>query len=174
MKISALEEYGLRCMLQLARAKDGKSLTINEIAEEEGLTVANARKLMMVLREAGLVESVRGRLGGYTLKGNPSQITLGQIIDALGGRMFDEEFCGRFTGDVNLCVNSGACSVRSLWGVLDSVVSGVLHRLRLSDLIGEEREVGVSIRDHLVATMDDLLAASDRAPRPHALPVIEA
>lgn len=161
-------------MLQLARAKDGKSLTINEIAEEEGLTVANARKLMMTLREAELVESVRGRLGGYVLKGDPKEITLGRIIDALGGRMFDDEFCGRFTGDVNLCVNSGACSVRSLWGVLDSVVSGVLHRIRLSDLIGEEQSVGVSIRDHLVATMDELLATNEHARQPHSLPVIEA
>jgi len=61
MKISALEEYGLRCMMQLARCAPGKSITIGEIAGREGLSVANVRKLMMILREARLVQSVRGR-----------------------------------------------------------------------------------------------------------------
>ena len=175
MKISALEEYGLRCMLRLARdAGDGNSLTINEIAEKEGLTVANARKLLMLLREADLVTSVRGRSGGYVLNGDAAEITLGRIVESLGGRMYDEAFCDRFTGDVTLCVNSGACSVRSLWGVLDGLVSGVLNRISLADLVGDERKVGVSLRDHLVATIDDIIARSQKAaPHRHALPVIE-
>jgi Rrf2 family iron-sulfur cluster assembly transcriptional regulator len=157
MKISALEEYGLRCLLRLSQCDDDNSLTINEISEQEGLSVPNVRKLMMLLREAGLVRSVRGRLGGYRLKGDPSEITLGHIVESLGGRMFDSEFCGRFSGDVSLCINSNACSVRSLWGVLDGLISGVLHRIRLSDLIGDEKKVTLSLRDHLEATIDQLL-----------------
>jgi Rrf2 family protein len=157
MKISALEEYGLRCLLRLSQCDGDNSLTINEISEQEGLSVPNVRKLMMLLREAGLVRSVRGRLGGYRLKGDPSEITLGQIVESLGGRMFDSEFCGRFSGDVSLCINSRACSVRSLWGVLDGLISGVLHRIRLSDLIGDEKKVSLSLRDHLEATIDQLL-----------------
>ena len=112
---------------------------------------------MMILREAGLVQSVRGRLGGYRLKGDPSEISLGHIIEALGGRMFDSEFCGRFAGDVSLCLNSNACSVRSLWGVLDGLISGVLHRIRLSDLIGDEKRVALSLRHHLEAMIEELL-----------------
>jgi Rrf2 family protein len=144
-------------MLRLGQGSNGNSLTINEIAEKEGLSIANVRKLMMLLREAGLVRSVRGRLGGYALKGDPSEITLGHIIESLGGRMYNSEFCDRFTGDVTLCVNSNACSVRSLWGVLDGLVSGVLNRVRLSDLIGDENRVSVSLRNHLEATIDQLL-----------------
>ena len=56
MKISAHEEYGLRCLVQLARAEvDAESLTLNQIADREGLSVANAGKLMWVLVKAGLV-----------------------------------------------------------------------------------------------------------------------
>jgi Rrf2 family protein len=174
MKISALEEYGLRCMLRLGQCENGNSLTINEISEQEGLTVPNVRKLMMVLREAGLVRSVRGRLGGYRLKVDPSDITLGHIIESLGGRMFDSEFCGRFSGEVNLCINSSECSVRSLWGVLDGLISGVLHRIRLSDMIGDEKRVSLSLRDHLEATIDQLLGEDENArPVRHAGGVIE-
>ncbi len=66
MKISAHEEYGLRCLVQLARAEvDGESLTLNQIADREGLSVANAGKLMWILVKAGLVQSQRGANGGY-------------------------------------------------------------------------------------------------------------
>lgn len=161
-------------MLRLGQCDNGESLTINEISEREGLSVPNVRKLMMILREAGLVRSVRGRLGGYTLNEDASKITLGHIIESLGGRMFDSEFCGRFSGDVTLCINSNACSVRSLWGVLDGLVSGVLHRIRLSDLVGDEKTVSLSLRDHLEATIDQLLGAdSTNITGQHAGGVIE-
>src|SRR3990172_5464602 len=110
MKVSALEEYGLRCMLRLGRVGEGESLTNHEIAEQEGLSVANVRKLMIILREAGLVQSVRGRSGGYALSEPATNITLGRIMESLAGRMYDPEFCGKHSGEVTICVNSGACS----------------------------------------------------------------
>ena len=82
MKISALEEYGLRCLLRLGQNRNGNSLTINEIAVKERLSVANVRKLMMILRELDLVESVRGRSGGYALKGDPKEISVGRVLAA--------------------------------------------------------------------------------------------
>ncbi|HEX9751738.1 MAG TPA: Rrf2 family transcriptional regulator [candidate division Zixibacteria bacterium] len=164
MKISALEEYGLRCLLQLGRAQDKHSLTINEIAEAEGITVAHARKLLMVLREADLVESVRGRSGGYVLKGNPTEISVGRVLELLGGRMYDADFCGRHAGQVSICVNSGACSVRSLWGILDGLFGGVLHRIRLADLIDGEAQATVALHRHLKDTVEELLARNTRPP----------
>ena len=66
MKVSALEEYGIRCMVLLAR-QEGGSLTLPEISEAEGLSISYAGKLLNILKKAGLVKSVRGRLGGYAL-----------------------------------------------------------------------------------------------------------
>ena len=157
MKISALEEYGLRCLLRLSAVENGKSLTINEIARVEGISVAHARKLLMILRESNLVDSVRGRKGGYVLKGDPSEISVGHVMEILGGRMYNEDFCGRFTGKVSICVNSAACSVRSLWALLDGLVGGVLNRIRLSDLLDDEAQATLSIRNHVVETVDEIL-----------------
>src|SRR5262249_40415094 len=64
MKITAQEEYGLRCLLRLAKAAEGQSLTLPEVATAEGLSVPYAAKLLSVLRHAGLIESVRRRSGG--------------------------------------------------------------------------------------------------------------
>ena len=49
--------------------------------------------------------------------------------------------------------------MRSLWGVLDGLVSGVLHRIRLSDLIGTDGTVVLNLRHHLEATIDNLLGS---------------
>ena len=58
MKISAQEEYGLRCLLQLARAETmGESFTLTQLARLEGISTANAGKLMWILSKAGLVQS---------------------------------------------------------------------------------------------------------------------
>jgi len=89
MKITSQEEYGLRCLLQLARAEAGHSLTIPEIASQEGLSHPYVAKLLAVLRQAGLIESVRGRAGGYRLARMPVAVTLGTILKVLGEPLFD-------------------------------------------------------------------------------------
>ena len=58
MKISAQEEYGLRCLLQLAYLKEGESLTLAQMAEREGISVANAGKLPAV-RQAAVPHALR-------------------------------------------------------------------------------------------------------------------
>src|SRR5262245_39720263 len=88
MKISAQEEYGLRCLLRLAQSGDNASATLPEIAAAEGLSVAYAAKLLSVLRQAGLIESVRGRSGGYRLAQAPETIGLGSLLLTLGEPLF--------------------------------------------------------------------------------------
>ena len=94
MKITAQEEYGLRCLLRLAQEPAGSALTIPEIAAAEGLSSPYVAKLLAVMRQGGLLASVRGRSGGYRLAGTPADITLGAVMLVLGERLFDEPgFC---------------------------------------------------------------------------------
>ena len=147
MKVSAQEEYGLRCMLQLARRqRQGATdpLTLGEVARDEGLTVAYVAKLVRRLRRAGLVRSVLGRSGGYTLARDASSITLLEVLGALGGRLYSEDHCTRFTGERTICAHMGDCSVRSLWGVVEGLLDRVLGQTMLSDLVsGESRAMAV-------------------------------
>ena len=65
MKVTAQEEYGLRCMMQAATSEPDRPVSAAHIASHEGLSVPYVGKLLNLLREAGLVESLRGRSGGY-------------------------------------------------------------------------------------------------------------
>lgn len=137
MRFTAQEEYGLRCMLQLARHVPAPpaSMSITEVAENESLTPAYAGKLLRILRKAGLVEGTRGQKGGYHLARPAAEIMTGEVLVALGGKLYTPEFCSHHTGTGESCVHSTDCSIRSLWDGLDRLVHSVLDHCSLLDLL---------------------------------------
>ncbi len=139
MKISAQEEYGVRCLLQLGRRGDGASLTIPEISRAEGISSHYAAKLLRVLRKGGLIKSVRGQSGGYTLAKPLDQITVAEAMAVLGGRLYDPEFCDSHGGGGEMvCAHTTACSIRSLWHSLQRAVDQVLGKTTLADLLPKD------------------------------------
>jgi Rrf2 family protein len=146
MKLSANEEYGLRCLLRIGYEGPGGSLTLPEISQAEGVSEAYAAKIMRILRRGGFVKSARGKIGGYTLAHPAAQIVVGEVIDALGGRFFENDFCERHAGQMQTCTHSGVeCSVRSLWRSLQGAVDEVLRNTTLQDLMREEQKAPVLI-----------------------------
>jgi Rrf2 family iron-sulfur cluster assembly transcriptional regulator len=135
MKFSSQEEYGLRCLIRIAREGNEKGLTIPEIAHAEGLTMPNAAKLLRIMRMGGLLESSRGQTGGYSLSRPPEKILISDVLNVLGGRLYDKEFCSAHSGVIDICTNSIDCSLRSLWQTLQNAVDGVLTKITLKDLI---------------------------------------
>ncbi len=141
MKISAHEEYGLRCLVQLARAEvDAESLTLNQIADREGLSVANAGKLMWVLVKAGLVQSQRGANGGYTLARPASDIRLNEVIRILDEDTVDR-FCKTHAGVLDACIHTSDCGIRPVIVGLHEIVQNALSEITLAELIGSEENV---------------------------------
>ena len=155
MKLSAQEEYGLRCLLRLGAQGHGGSLTIPEISRTEGISPEYVAKLMRILRRGGLVISARGATGGYTLARPAAQITAGEALTVLGGRLFESDFCERHSGAESLCTHSIDCSIRSLWQALQAAVDNVLTNTTLSDLLCSEPE--------MVSLMTDLARTPHRA-----------
>jgi Rrf2 family protein len=155
MKISAQEEYGLRCLLRLSQAEE-QALTLPELAAAEGLSVAHVAKLMTVLRQAGLVDSVRGRAGGYRLAKAPAEIGLGSLLLSLGEPLFDEpSYCQRHAGQAEdgMCVHNGDCSLRALWQTLEQWMRGTLDQVTLADLVQNEGKITDLLRARLASTV---------------------
>jgi len=157
MKISAHEEYGLRCLVQLARAEAKKeSLTLNQIADGEGLSVANAGKLMWILVKAGLVQSHRGANGGYTLARPAAEIRLNEVI-----RVLDEDavdgFCKTHAGVMDVCVHTSDCGIRPVIVGLHEIVQNALSEITLAELIGSEEKVDARL--HQIQKMQSPLKA---------------
>ncbi|MBI4870634.1 MAG: Rrf2 family transcriptional regulator [Candidatus Riflebacteria bacterium] len=139
MRFTAQEEYGLRCLMQIARAPGG-FLTITEIARQEGLTTAYAAKLMRALRRAGLVNSIRGQKGGFVLTLPPGELTVGEVLARLDGRLYTKQFCTKYAGNDKVCTHTLDCSLRSVWGAIDFAVHRALGGITLESLLaGESR-----------------------------------
>ena len=135
MKLSSQEEYALRCLLRVATLSDPGYLTINEISEDEGLSVSYVAKLMRILRQRGFVRSVRGQVGGYALARPAEKIVVGEVLAALGGRLFDPRFCIKHSGLEGTCKKLRECSIRTLWRSVQILVDQVLSKVTLADLV---------------------------------------
>jgi len=141
MKLSAQEEYGLRCLLQLARAQTtAESLTLSQIAGQEGISSANAGKLMWILTKAGLVQSTRGTKGGYVLARPANEIRLNQVIRVLEGEPA-ESHCKSYAGVLDACIHTGDCGIRPVIVELHQIVDNALAEITLSQLLGTEANV---------------------------------
>jgi Rrf2 family protein len=145
VKLSTQEEYGLRCLLQLARQGDEASLTIAEMSQREGISSPNVAKILRILRRAGLVASTRGKAGGYTLARPAAQIPVGEVLAALGGRLFDSGFCERHSGLGHPCLNNSDCSIRPVLRHVQEAVDQVLAELTLKSLLRTEPEMTAAI-----------------------------
>jgi Rrf2 family iron-sulfur cluster assembly transcriptional regulator len=141
MQLSAQEEYGLRCLLQVAREPGPAPASIPEIADREGLSPEYAAKLLRALRQAELVVSTRGAGGGYRLARPAREITVWEVVQALGGSIFPAEFCESHPGQRHDCVHTTACSLRPVWSAVENAVRGVLQKVTLADLARDERRL---------------------------------
>lgn len=140
MKISAQEEYGLRCLVQLATLGAGESLTLNQIAEREGVSQANAGKLMWLLNKAGFVQAMRGTKGGYTLARPSGEIYLNEVIKILDADEINNH-CEGYKGILDMCIHKGDCGIRPVIVGLHQIVNEALSNITLAQLVGEERKV---------------------------------
>ena len=142
MKISAQEECGIRCLLRIGRCGPGASLTIPEISRAEGLSTHYVAKLTRILRRGGLVRSVRGQAGGYSLARPLGQITVNEVLAVLGGRLYDPAFCRHHGGGGTACADTTDCSIRTLWRTVQEAVDQVLASATLADLLPKDPPPG--------------------------------
>jgi Rrf2 family protein len=135
MKISAQEEYGIRCLLHIGRQTANGGSSISTISRAEQISPSNTAKLVRILRMNGFVESSRGKDGGYTLARPPAEIMLSEVFEVLGGKLFGGGFCDQYAGTGEVCTHFDHCTVRSFWCAIQSVLDHVLGQTSLEHLM---------------------------------------
>jgi Rrf2 family transcriptional regulator, iron-sulfur cluster assembly transcription factor len=140
MKITAQEEYGLRILIRIAACKSEEGMSIPQLTEAEGLSSHYIAKLTRILRMEGFINSTPGYKGGYVLAVSSKEIKIKKVLEALGGALYDKEFCATHAGALRLCTNSVDCSTRSLWKMIQFTVDQLLEKVTLHDLANKENE----------------------------------
>ena len=143
MKLSPVEEYGLRCLMVLAKSGDAHPTTIRTISESEGLSTAYVGKLMFLLQKAHLVVATRGVQGGYVLVKKPAELHLSEIFHALDPQELDD-ICEKFTGTEQLCVHMSSCTIKQVLSGLTEHMNSFLQKYTLADMVGQASNQGAT------------------------------
>ena len=131
MKISTRGRYGTRMMLDLAAHHDQGPTPLREIAKRQDLSVKYLEQLIIPLKAAGYIRSVRGARGGYTLARKPDKINVGQIIKVLEGGLSLVD-C---VEDPKICEREKNCPTRDIWLRMSERLMEDLSSLTLSDVL---------------------------------------
>ncbi len=141
MKITSMEEYGLRCLVRVAREGASQPVSAQDVADAEGMSLAYAQKVLRALSAGELVCATRGAQGGYTLTRDASLISLGDAIRALGGALEPDTICERHTGEHEVCSNVNQCSIRPVWSCLSTFIMRTFEAIPLALLMQREEVV---------------------------------
>jgi Rrf2 family protein len=127
-------------MLEIALNEVGKPVAISKISKNQEITFQYVEQLMIKLKRAGLVKSIRGPKGGYCLTREPSNITIGDIVRTLEGYI-DPVFCVNPEVSKKDCHRAPKCAARLLWKKVGEKIAEVLDSTTLQDLVEMDKEL---------------------------------
>ena len=132
MRLSHLADYAVVLMTAAARRPAGARLSATELACETGVPLPTAQKLMGQLAGCGLLSSMRGAAGGFTLSRPPEEISLADIVEAVEGPIA-MTVCSGHDGPSD-CALDAHCRVKPHMGVVGNAVRGALGAVSLTEL----------------------------------------
>ena len=152
MKLTTKGRYAVTAMLDLGLRFGEGAVTLSDIAKRQGISLSYLEQLFAKLRRNGLVDSVRGPGGGYSLARDPADISVAEIVLAINENI-DARRCG---GESN-CSGNEPCLTHGLWEELSDRINSFLSSITLADLVSRPLVQEVSLRQ---ANQDKKLASA--------------
>ena len=115
MRFTTKTEYGIICLIYMAKQEGLRPVTVKEIVKGEHYSITYMEKILQKLRAAKIVEAVHGNQGGYILARHPSQIHLKGIVEALEGNTFEIFCCEPRLSKEIVCNHFPLCNVKPVW-----------------------------------------------------------
>src|SRR6267378_4018869 len=140
MRVTTWAEYGLIVSVNLAKRAGQGPVAARELAEQERLPHDYVEQILLRLRRAGLVDSVRGAKGGYHRARAPQGITVKDVMEASEHVTFEVN-CDLHPVDPARCSREASCSIRPVWRLLEQRINDLLSGVSLADLMHDEPQV---------------------------------
>ena len=136
MKLTAKGRYSVTAVAALAARGADTCVSLRDLSDETGISLSYLEQLFAQLRRAGLVESVRGKSGGYRLARSSSQLTVGDIISAVDETV-KAQGC---TPDMKAsCTGVGArCLTHNLWNALEDHIDSFFSSVTVADIVADK------------------------------------
>ena len=124
-------------MVTMAREYGRAPCPAERLADGDNIPGDYVSQILVKLRRGGLVVSRRGSTGGYVLSRRPDEITLGQVVRALDGDIF-EDVCEKYDGGRKDCRHQEHCSISPVWRRLGDLVTGYLESVTLASILAQK------------------------------------
>ena len=131
MKISTKGRYGLRILMDLALHQTEKPRLIRDIAKSQQISEKYISRLVIALRKAGMIRSVRGVNGGFHIAMKPEEITLLDVIEVMEGPLSIVDCVSA----PKKCVHSKDCAPREVWCKLNDDIRALMRGTTLADIL---------------------------------------
>lgn len=131
MRLSTRSRYGVRLMFELAANYGKEPVLLRTIAKNQDISEKYLSKIIIPLKSAGFVNSVRGAHGGYVLVKEPDKISVKDIVEILEGDLSSVD-CIK---NPSLCERVSICPTRDIWCKLDDEISKTLESISLDDIV---------------------------------------
>ena len=139
MKITTKGRYGLRALIDLAGFSEIEPVSISSIATRKGISERYLEQLMTLLKQAGLIKSIRGAGGGYVRAKDMSEISVGDVLRALEGSLEPVE-CAGFNQE-DSCEAAGGCVTKYVWQRINESINRTVDEISLRQLVEESKNV---------------------------------
>lgn len=134
MRLTTKGRYAVRALYCLSRFSDEKPTPLSEVAKNQNISLNFLEQLFVHLRKHGIVTSVRGPRGGYKLNKAPRDITIGEILRAVGESTFPV-FCNEeFASGKKTCPRADDCVTHLLWDKLGKNINQFLDSTTLEEI----------------------------------------
>ena len=137
MKLSKKGEYALRSLINLGIAAEMKRnlVQVSELAESEQLPVKFLEQILQALKEAGIVESQRGKFGGYRLGRPAKKIFIGEVVRLIDGPLAPIGCVSQSAYEPCTCPDEAHCGLRMLMLDVRNAIADILDRYTLADVV---------------------------------------
>ena len=136
MNVTSKGRYALRVMIDLAQHPDEGYVSLKTVAERQGISMKYLEMIVSSLKQAELVESTRGKEGGYRLSRSPADYSVGEILRCLEDNLAPVS-CIK-DGELQ-CDKAAACVTLPMWKELDELTNSYLDGVSLQDLLTGEK-----------------------------------
>lgn len=137
MKISTKGRYALRLMMDLAENNNGSPISLKDVAKRQDISDKYLEQIISILNKAGYVRSVRGAQGGYMLKMEPQNYTVGMILRRTEGSLAP---VACIEDDEIVCDRQQQCVTSIVYKKINDAISGVVDNITLQDLVDWQNE----------------------------------
>lgn len=140
MRVTTWGEYGMLVAVHLARRAGEGPVPARTLAAQERLPPDYVEQILLRMRRAGIVASVRGARGGYALARRPAEITVREVLQAAEKVTFEVN-CTCHPVHAVRCDPGANCTIRSVWQLLEQRINEFLDGITLGDLLQDEAHV---------------------------------